>query len=98
MGGFGLYWACGIEEDGNERKQKGRLGQMSGGGMIESYIGFGYESAFWRKEKAILGLAMDLRFGGREGREHRERERQSIGLHRVLEKFYYVFFFFFKLC
>ena len=41
---------------------------MSGGGTIESYIGFSCESAFWRKEKAILGLAVDLRFGGREGR------------------------------
>ena len=38
---------------------------MSGGGTIESYIGFGCESAFWRKEKAILGLAVDMRFGGR---------------------------------
>ena len=46
VGGFGLYWACGIKGDGNERKQKGRSGQMSGGGTVESYIGFGYESAF----------------------------------------------------
>ena len=46
MGGFGLYWACGIKGDGNERKQKGRSRQMSGGGMAESYIGFGCESAF----------------------------------------------------
>ena len=67
VGGFGLYWACGIKGDGNERKQKSRSGQMSGGGTIESYIGFGCESAIWRKEKAILGLAVDLRFGGREG-------------------------------
>ena len=55
--GFGLYWACGIEGDWNERKQKGRSRQMSGGGTVESYIGFGYEFAFWRKEKAILDLA-----------------------------------------
>ena len=54
--------------DGNEGKQKGHSGQMSGGGTAESYVGFGCESAFWGKEKAILGLAMDLRFGGREGR------------------------------
>ena len=60
-----MYWACGIEGDGDERKQKGRSGQISGGGTIESYIGFGCRSAFWRKEKAILGLAVDLRFGGR---------------------------------
>ena len=46
VGGFGLYWTCGINGDGNERKQKGRSGQMSGGGTTESYIGFGYESAF----------------------------------------------------
>ena len=52
-----MYWACGIEGDGNERKQKGRSRQMSGGGPVESYIGFGYEFAFWRKEKAILDLA-----------------------------------------
>ena len=57
MGGFDLYWACGIEGDGNERKQKGHSGQMSGGGTAESYIGFGCESAYWRKEKAKLGLA-----------------------------------------
>ena len=68
VGGFGLYWACGIKGDGNERKQKSRLRQMSGGGTVESYIGFGCESAFWRKERAIVGLAVDLRFGGREGR------------------------------
>ena len=43
--------------DGNERKQKGHSGQMSGGGTAESYVGFGCESAFWGKEKAILGLA-----------------------------------------
>ena len=24
VGGFDLYWACGTEGDGNERKQKGR--------------------------------------------------------------------------
>ena len=60
-----MYWACGIEGDGDERKQTGRSGQISGGGTIESYIGFGCRSAFWRKEKAILGLAVDLRFGGR---------------------------------
>nr|POE54284.1 hypothetical protein CFP56_62675 [Quercus suber] len=71
VGGFGLYWACGIEGDGNEGKQKGRSGQMSGGGMAENYIGFGYESAFWRKEKIILGLAVDLRFGGRRRVEQR---------------------------
>ena len=41
---------------------------MSGGGTAENYIRFGCESAFQRKEKAILGLAMDLRFGGRGGR------------------------------
>ena len=46
VGGFGLYWACGIKGDGNERKQKSQSGQMSGGGTVESYIGFGYESAF----------------------------------------------------
>ena len=68
VGGFGLYWACGIKGDGNERKQKSRLRQMSGGGTVESYIGFGCESAFWRNERAIVGLAVDLRFGGREGR------------------------------
>ena len=68
VGGFGLYWACGIKGDGNEREQKGRSRQMSGGGTIESYIGFGCESAFYRKEKAILGLVVDLHFGGREGR------------------------------
>ena len=68
VSGFGLYWACGIKGDGNERKQKGRSGQMSGGGTTENYIRFGCESTFQRKEKAILGLAMDLRFGGREGR------------------------------
>jgi len=56
VGGFGLYWACGMKGDGNERKQKVQSGQMSGGGTVESYIGFGYESVFWRKEKAILGL------------------------------------------
>ena len=55
MEGFDLYWACGIEGDGNERKQKGRSGQMSGEGMAESYIGFGCESTFWRKEKTTLG-------------------------------------------
>ena len=38
--------ACGIKGDVNERKQKGRLGQMSGGGMAESYTRFGCESAF----------------------------------------------------
>ena len=38
---------------------------MSGGGTAESYIGFGCESAFWRKDKAIFGLAVDMRFGGR---------------------------------
>ena len=37
--------------DGNERKQKGHSGQMSGGGTAESYIGFGCGYAFWRKEK-----------------------------------------------
>ena len=46
VGGFGLYWACGIKGDVNERKQKGRSGQISGGGMAESYTGFGCESAF----------------------------------------------------
>ena len=46
-----MYWACGIKGDGNERRQKSRSGQMSGGGTVESYIGFGCESAFWRKEK-----------------------------------------------
>ena len=46
MGGFGLYWACGIKGDGNERKQKGRSGQMNGGGTAENYIRFGCESAF----------------------------------------------------
>ena len=56
--------------DGNERKQKGHSGQMSGGGTVESYIGFGCESAFWRKERAIVGLAVDLRFGGKIGRAH----------------------------
>ena len=55
--GFDLYWACGIEGDGNERKQKGRSGQMSREGTAESYIEFGCESAFWRKEKATLGFA-----------------------------------------
>src|SRR6266568_9645932 len=54
--GFDLYWACGIEGDANERKQKGRSGQMSGEGTTENYIGFGCESALWRKEKATLGL------------------------------------------
>ena len=44
---------------------------MSGGGTAESYIGFGYESVFWRKEKAILGLAVDMRFGGRRRVEER---------------------------
>ena len=30
----------------NERKQKGRSGQMSGGGTTKSYTRFGCESAF----------------------------------------------------
>ena len=55
MDGYDLYWACGIEGDRNERKQKGRSGQMSGEGTAESYIGFGCESTFWRKEKTTLG-------------------------------------------
>ena len=46
MSGFGLYWACGIKGDENERKQKGRSGQMSGGGTTKNYIRFGCESAF----------------------------------------------------
>ena len=55
MDGFDLYWSCGIEGDGKERKKKGRSGRMSGEGTAESYIWFGCESTFWRKEKTTLG-------------------------------------------
>ena len=44
---------------------------MSGGGTAESHIKFGCEPAFWRKEKAILGLAVDMHFGGRRRVEER---------------------------
>ena len=69
--------------DGNERKQKGHSGQMSGGGTAGSYVGFGCESAFWGKEKAILGLAGKASLKGK--------------VLRFLFCFFF-FFFFFKFC
>ena len=82
VGGFGLYWACGIKGDGNERKQKGRSGQMSGGGMAESYIGFGCGSTFWMKRRQSIVKG--------KGRASRFR--------KVLLRFLFFVFFFFKLC